>query len=249
MANHLTLVEQFIESIVDEEVDKALAMSDQRRKEFKDGIKNSHDNDVIKEFDQLNLKAKPLNTEADAATPPPVDPNIPPTAASPAPASGAPDPTGTPAGAATGDPNAPATGADPAVAGAPGADPAGDPNADPTADPASGGSGFGGFGGGGGGGGGDTGGEPGPEAAMAPTGEPQTPQGDPIVAMVSGAQEMLNQTQDPNIILKSLKGEIQTMFSQPEHALGLVKALYDTQDSILMAVAMRLYMFIKTSSS
>jgi hypothetical protein len=65
--------------------------------------------------------------------------------------------------------------------------------------------------------------------------------------MVSGAQDLLNQTQDPNLILKSLKGQIQTLFSEPEHALGLVKALYDTKDSILQAVAQRLYLFIKSS--
>ena len=65
--------------------------------------------------------------------------------------------------------------------------------------------------------------------------------------MVTGAQELLNQTQDPNLILKSLKGQIQTLFQEPEHALGLVKALYDTQDALLQAVAQRLYLFIKTA--
>lgn len=248
MANSLTLVEQFIESIVDEEVDKALALSDKRRKEFKDTIKNSLDHDVIKEVETLNLKNKPLNMEADAAAPPPVDPNAPPTAASPAPVPGATDPAGTAAGPATGDPNAPATGADPT---APPGDPGADPTADPGADPTGGaGGGFGGFGGGGGGGGGggSEGGDPGAETPEAPAGgEPEAPEGDPIVAMVSGAQELLDQTQDPNLILKSLKGQIQTLFAEPEHALGLVKALYDTQDAILMAVAQRLYLFIKTS--
>jgi hypothetical protein len=65
--------------------------------------------------------------------------------------------------------------------------------------------------------------------------------------MVSTAQELLNQTNDPNLIVKSLKGQIQTVFAEPEHALGLVKALYDTQDSILQSVAQRLYLFIKTA--
>ena len=73
------------------------------------------------------------------------------------------------------------------------------------------------------------------------------PVGDPIDAMVSGAQELLSQTQDPNLILKSLKGQIQTIFKEPEHALGMVKALYDTHDSILQSVAQRLYLFIKSS--
>jgi hypothetical protein len=65
--------------------------------------------------------------------------------------------------------------------------------------------------------------------------------------MVSGAQELLSQTQDPNLILKSLKGQIQTVFKEPEHALGMIKALYDTNDSILQSVAQRLYLFIKSS--
>jgi preprotein translocase subunit SecA len=77
--------------------------------------------------------------------------------------------------------------------------------------------------------------------------QPEQPQGDPIESMVTTAQDLLNQTNDPNLILKSLKGQIQTVFQEPEHALGLVKALYDTQDSILQAVAQRLYLFLKLS--
>lgn len=78
--------------------------------------------------------------------------------------------------------------------------------------------------------------------------QPEEPQGDPIASMVTGAQDLLSQTNDPNLILKSLKGQIQTVFAEPEHALGLVKALYDTQDSILQAVAQRLYLFLKLSN-
>jgi hypothetical protein len=119
-------------------------------------------------------------------------------------------------------------------------------------DPGAVGGGFGGFGGGGGGGGGGMGDEtPGVEDSGEEEGsesaEPEQPQGDPIEAMVTGAQELLQQTNDPNMIMKSLKGQIQTIFAEPEHALGLVKALYDTQDSILQSVAQRLYLFIKTA--
>jgi hypothetical protein len=128
-----------------------------------------------------------------------------------------------------------------------------DPNAptDPNApvDDSMGG-GFGGFGGGGGGGGGGGFGDT-PEAPEAPE-EPSSIEspndlGDPIDSMVSSAQDLLTQTNDPNIILKSIKGQIQTVFKQPEHALGLVKALYDTNDVLLQTVAQRLYLFIKTS--
>lgn len=240
MGNSSKLVETFIRRTVKEEIDKALAVSDKRRKEFQDG------------FGQVF-------TEADAAQPPvPPDPNAPP----PDPNAPAAPPPADPAAAGAppaGDPNAPAPEVDPATGepvggagGVPGGDPA-DPDApvdgEEGADAGSGGGGggLGGFGGGGGGGGGDDMGDGSEAPEEAESGAPETPQGDPIVAMLSGAQELLNQTQDPNLILKSLKGQIQTLFQQPEHALGLVKALYDTQDSLLQAVAQRLYLFIKTS--
>jgi hypothetical protein len=66
--------------------------------------------------------------------------------------------------------------------------------------------------------------------------------------MVDGAQELLNQTQDPALIFKSLKGQIQTLFKSPDHALGLVKALYDTNDTVLQSAAQRLWMFLKADS-
>lgn len=167
---------------------------------------------------------------------------------------------GTPAAPAVGDPSAPATGLDPTapggVPGAPGAVPGagGDPNAPPGEegeDPlgAGGGSGFGGFGGGGGGGGAGEDSTKAPEnSEMEGEAEPETPVGDPIQGMVDGAQELLNQTQDPALILKSLKGQIQTLFQNPDHALGLVKALYDTNDSVLQSVAQRLWLFLKAES-
>lgn len=252
---------ELIEQIVGEEVDKAyalrqadktLALSDKRRKEFKKTF-----SDVFTEIDSLNIGRRPLNLEADATSPPP-------TAPTPAPA--APASAGTPAAPATGGQAVPATGTDPLAGAAPGApgDPAAtgadatgtDPaaEADTTGMAAGGGGGFGGFGGGGGGGGvggnatgGAEGGEETPGEEEEDGAGEKEPVGDPIDAMVSGAQELLSQTQDPNLILKSLKGQIQTIFKEPEHALGMVKALYDTNDSILQSVAQRLYLFIKSS--
>lgn len=264
MPTQRALVVNLIQQIVNEEVDQALAASEKRREEFKSTFGK-----VFTEVDSLNLGKAPLNLEADAAAPAPTDqtPAAPaPTATAPAPTPDATAPGGTPAAPPGGDPNAPATGVDPALAGAPGGPggvpgaPGGDPTADADGDgvpdgggDAGGGGGSFGFGGGGGGGGGGgtedgTGGGEGGEEG-APGGEPEAPEGDPIVAMVSGAQELLSQTQDPSLILKSLKGQVQTLFQEPEHALGLVKALYDTKDSILQSVAQRLYLFLKTKTS
>lgn len=220
-----------IEHLVNEAVDQALAVSDKRRKEFR--------SQFAKVF-----------TEADATTAPPTDQTAPlPPAAAPAGAPPAPpvgDPTAAPGAVpAPGDPAA-TPGADGAIPGAEGEDPAG---GDVTGGDTSGS--FGGFGGGGGGGGGGA-----PEDDAAPAGEgdseegseaSEDPEGDPIENMVSGALELLNQTQDPALILKSLKGQIQAVFEQPENALGVVKALYDTKDSVLMSVAQRLYLFLKSS--
>jgi hypothetical protein len=246
---------ELIEQIVGEEVDKALTLSDKRRKEFKKTF-----SDVFTEIDSLNIGRRPLNLEADATSPPPAAPTAPTPTPTPAPA--APASAGTPAAPATGCQASPATGVDPLAGAAPGAsgDPAAtdvgatgtDPaaEADTTGMDAGGGGGFGGFGGGGGGGGDNAPGEA--ESGEETPGEEdgageKEPVGDPIDAMVSGAQELLSQTQDPNLILKSLKGQIQTIFKEPEHALGMVKALYDTHDSILQSVAQRLYLFIKSS--
>lgn len=246
-----TPLQSLIESLVSDEKDAALALSDKRRSEFRK---------QFNEVDALNIKQPQLKLEVDQPppAPPPVDPTAPP-APNPVPS-----PAGTPAAPAGADPTMPATGADPTMGGLPGTpgapgDPmgaGGDPN-DPTAtgeagdDPlgGGGGGGFGGFGGGGGGGGGaDTDGESQDSGADGEVDGPEEPQGDPIKGMVDSAQELLDQTQDPSLILKSLKGQIQTLFSEPEHALGLVKALYDTNDSILQAVAMRLWLFLKAES-
>ena len=112
-----------------------------------------------------------------------------------------------------------------------------------------GGSGFGGFGGGGGGGGGGGAPPPSPDGTPENTAGPVTPQteGDPIENMVSNAKELLGQTKDLGTIVKSLKGQLQNSFEDPENAIGVVKALYDTNNPSLQAVAEQLYLFIKTT--
>jgi len=215
---------ELIEQIVSEEVDKALALSDKRRKKI-----------AFTEIDNLNIGRSPLNLEADATTPAPGTPAAP---AVPAPGT----PTApAPAAPVAVDPAATDTGTDPMTGTLPGL-----PGVSPTGNTVAG-----------------TGTAAGPgvtdmvaglgtaDPTMVPGGEAGMsvePLGDPIDAMVSGAQELLNQTQDPNLILKSLKGQIQTVFKDPSHALGMVKALYDTNDSILQTVAQRLYLFIKSST-
>lgn len=252
MANRT--LQSLIENLVSDEVDKALALSNKRRAQFRK---------QFAEVDTLHIKQPQLNLEADQPPPPPAAPPAPVDPTAPPVPGAAPTAAGTAAAPAVGDPTAPATGMDPmapgGAPGAPGGMPGGDP-ADPNATPeggedplgggAGGGSGFGGFGGGGGGGGGggaDEAGGPEDSGTEGDTG-PEAPTGDPIQGMVDGAQELLNQTQDPALILKSLKGQIQTLFQNPDHALGLVKALYDTNDSVLQSVAQRLWLFLKAES-
>lgn len=219
-----------IEHLVSEAVDQALAVSNQRRKESQDQFAKVY-------------------TEADATTPPPADQTTPPPPAS-APAGTPPAPT-TPGVPPVGDPGTAVVTPPPGDPGAiPGAE-GGEEGTDTTGgDMGSGGGGFGGFGGGGGGGGAPADDAPGGDDSgdTEDTGDAGgDPEGDPIENMVSSAQELLNQTQDPMLILKSLKGQIQAVFEQPENALGVVKALYDTKDSVLMSVAQRLYLFLKSS--
>jgi hypothetical protein len=227
MAKSNRYVFNLISRIVKEELDKALIASNKRRKEFKGA------------FSKVFLEAE-APTQASAAPPTPETPPAPPQGAG----SAAPDAT---AGPPTGTPGeAPETNPD----GSPASPDMGGEEGEADVDASGGGGGFGGFGGGGGGGGGGAGEEQSEgeaEEDSSDSEESDQPQGDPIASMVSTAQELLNQTNDPNLIVKSLKGQIQTVFAEPEHALGLVKALYDTQDSILQSVAQRLYLFIKTA--
>lgn len=88
--------------------------------------------------------------------------------------------------------------------------------------------------------------EPKGDTTGSPLAEPTEP-ADPIDGMVKAAQGLVAQTQDPELIFKSLKGQVQAGFEKPEHALGLVKALVDTKNLVLQSVAQRLWLFLKTS--
>lgn len=257
MSKEKALVE-FVRQVVSEEVDAIIIKkSDKRRSEFQQQFSST----FTEKLDSLDIGSKPLKLEADAAPPgPQVAPVVPPAQANPQAAPAIPPavtPPALPGAPATGGPVAAGSevGIDPT--GAPGAvtDPTVDADGDGVPDVAGGGgagSGFGGFGGGGSGGGsgGDPAATPGAaEQPMAPGSEQgqDKPAEDPIASMVDSAKELLNQTQDPSLILKSLKGQIQAIFKEPGNALGAVKALYDTNDSVLQSAAQRLYLFLKSS--
>lgn len=110
---------------------------------------------------------------------------------------------------------------------------------------------------GGGGGGGDSGMDP-ADLSMDPMtddavdepeeekDEPDEKPQDPIQIMLDDAKELAAQTKDTNLIFKAMKVEMQEFFQDPDHALGAVKALYDSNDPVLRSVAQKLYLFIKT---
>lgn len=220
----MSTLHEYLQVIIQEELDKS-------QEDFKKAYDASRN-------PKLNLKDKQLKEATPPAIPPVqppmVDPNLPPPAT---------DPT-------TGQPSA-----DPSMGGIP---------TDPTlsggaTDPSLGGGGALDMGGGsssmGGFGGGLSGEDPegGEDASGSEssdeTGNPsdlEGNEGDPIESLVSDATELLNQTQDPNLIFKDMKQKIQSNFDQPENALGLVKALYDTHQPVLQSVAEKLYLFLKT---
>lgn len=252
---------EFLKKVVSGEVDKALEISNKRRKEFK---KQFQEGSTLREIDKLDLSKKPLKIDKDNSNDPLTSPSSAPTE---------------PSGASTnpldggGGTNASPDGLD-ASNGAPGETggvSAGDGSVDPTTglptdpnsaspdgtDPLAGpeggmGGGYGGSGGGGGGGGASDGmtsdatGEE--EEASQKDETEEEPQGDPVVNLVKSAQELANVTQDPGLILKSLKSQIQVAFAKPEHAMGLVFALMDTKDPLLASVAERLYLFMKVGN-
>lgn len=265
------LLQSFIIEATKDVLDKALAKSDKRREEFLKKVKDPNPPKDSKSPESVSMREamvkKVRKSLLEAA--PPADPNAPPATPPPDATGGdvAPPPTsmggvGDPStippdpNAPPADPNAPAT--------TPGADPNALPGTDTTGtDPTAGGldmgGGGGGFGGGGGGIGGGGGGGAGPtddtatppaggegDDATGSAGEDED-QGDPITKAVDDAKELLDQTRDIPTILKSVKQAIQGKFEKPDHALGLVKALYDTQDPTLRSVAVRLYQFIKGS--
>lgn len=251
-----TVVAQFVKEALSkaEEVDVALVKSDKRRADFKkqwkdenppkkktktESVKSRKRTLMLREMIVLHKMLLSTIKEQVKYEPPVPDPNAAPPAA---------------------DPNAA-----PAAPGAPGAAPTDptstapvDPNAAP-ADPsmgALGGMPDMGSAGATGGGMGDVGGEPPPDADAgalggelgAAGGGDEGEGGDPISGIVDAVKTLLNDTRDVPTLLKSIKAEIQDKFDEPEHAIGLVKALYKTGDETLKSVALRLYQFIQTGT-
>lgn len=113
----------------------------------------------------------------------------------------------------------------------------------------------GGFGGGGGGGGGmDFGddaeggedGEAGP-AAPEPSYDPfkdATTVSDRLQVIIDTAEEIASQTQDPQKVLKTVKGLIQNGFSRPDEAAKSIADLFDTNNPVLQQVSRRLALFM-----
>jgi hypothetical protein len=68
---------------------------------------------------------------------------------------------------------------------------------------------------------------------------------DPVMAIVDDAIQLLNQTKQPQVILQTVKGQIQRYFTEIEDATPVIKNLWDTEDVVLRDVARRLLLFIK----
>lgn len=112
----------------------------------------------------------------------------------------------------------------------------------------------GGFGGGGGGGagegfGGDGGGdsssgEPGQEnfSSSNPFSGVESAE-DKLKIIMSTAEDIAKQTQNPQIVLKHVKGLIQNGFSEPDKAAVLISDLFNTENPVLQQVSRRLALF------
>lgn len=110
----------------------------------------------------------------------------------------------------------------------------------------------GGFGGGGMGGGG--GGE-----SMSDGDSPQPTETEPVSTanpfsdansaeerlqvILTSAEDLANQTQDPQVIFKHIKGLIQNGFAEPEKAAKVIADLFDTENPVLQQVSRRLALF------
>lgn len=112
----------------------------------------------------------------------------------------------------------------------------------------------GGFGGGGGGGGMDFGGEEGGEAGDTGGPAPPEPTFNPfegattpeekLQVILDTAESIAETTQDPQKVLKSVKGLIQNGFANPEAAAKVIADLFDTNNPVLQQVSRRLSLFM-----
>lgn len=243
----LALINEEIDRAVNE--DEALKMSDERRAIFKDT--------VFSNPPAYNSAGK--LQEADSSVPP--EPEVQDVGNAPKPAM--PDMGTAPAMDGGGvDPAAVTGGSAPEIGGAPGGGPMPDDGMEDGEDPAmddaggdlgGGGGGMGGFGGGGGGGGMDFGGEGGEEGAEGGEPPPEPQSFDPfkdsenledkLQVILDTAEEIANQTQDPQKVLKALKGMIQNGFENPEKAARAISDLFDTDNPVLQQVSRRLALF------
>lgn len=261
-----------ISFLIDEEIarvrleeDEALRLSDQRRKEFLKTIGSnppSHNSGG-----HINEEGILPDPPPPAGGPPP-DSETAPVDASPE--MGDPMSAGAPAGQtsdlgdAMGAGGAGPTGAPGTGGPEGGGDPLGgegegmdDLGGDAGGDMGGGGGMGGGFGGGGGGGGMDLGGE-GEDAGGAEGMEDEPPEPEPtynpfkdadttedrLQVILDTAESIAAKTQDPQVVLKALKGLIQNGFSQPEEAAKVIADLFDTNNPVLQQVSRRLNLFM-----
>lgn len=113
----------------------------------------------------------------------------------------------------------------------------------------------GGFGGGGGGGGGDLGDSSGADGdGSASDGQENfstvnpfdgvTSADDKLKIIMSTAEDIAKQTQDPQIVLKHIKGLIQSGFSDPSQANMIIADLFNSEHPVLKQVSRRLALFV-----
>lgn len=241
----LCLINEEIDQALNE--DEALRMSDERRKKFKDTVFSNPP--AYNSAGSLKEAPEPPPPAPEA----PTEPND-----APAPAMG--EPSDGMAGAEMPDASG---GMDPAAAGgdmggggsgempADGEDPAMD---DAGGDMGGGGDMMGGFGGGGGGGmdlGGGEDGEGGGEGETADNPPPSSfnpfedaeSLEDKLQVILDTAEEIAEKTQDPQKVLKAVKGLIQNGFENPDQAARAISDLFDTNNPVLQQVSRRLALF------
>ena len=68
---------------------------------------------------------------------------------------------------------------------------------------------------------------------------------DPTIETIKSAKELSNKFGDPQIILNSVKSNIQKYYDDPMDAIEIVSQLWDTEDPKLRLVASKLLMFIR----
>ena len=141
--------------------------------------------------------------------------------------------------------------------GAPGTDsgnPEDAPEGDDLGDGSDSGGGLGSGFGGGGGGGGDMGlddsgsddsggGPPTPEPTYDPFKDAKTPE-ERLNVILDTAENIASTTQDPQKVLKAVKGLIQNGFAEPEKAASIIAQLFDTDNPVLQQVSRRLALFL-----